>query len=164
VQHLGDGVVDGRERPCLVDPWPALLLSGGRREFTEDDEAVLLALGAAAGVAVDNARLYQAARRSQRWMQASAEVTTALLSGAKPGEVLARITSQARDLSDADLAVLALPDDEGRCLTVAYADGDGAQAVRLSVYEDRDRIARDLHDLVIQRLYATGCHCRERRR
>ena len=29
-------------------------------------------------------------------------------------------------------------------------------AERLSLYEDRDRIARDLHDLVIQRLYATG--------
>ena len=230
----------------------------GGGEFTEDDEAVLLALGAAAGVAVENARLYQAARRSQRWMQASAEVTTALLSGTEPGEVLARITSQARDLSEADIAMLALPDDEGRRLTVAYADGDGAEAVRglvlpaaqslsgqvlatgdpvtsvdfadderaaaamraaisyvgpavvfplgapgsrrgvltmgrrhgrapfpaaeasfaasfaaqagvalelaasraeaerLSVYQDRDRIARDLHDLVIQRLYATG--------
>ncbi len=40
---------------------------------------------------------------------------------------------------------------------------------RLAVYEDRDRIARDLHDLVIQRLFATGmtlqgtlrsCRCR----
>ena len=230
----------------------------GGGEFTEDDEAVLLALGAAAGVAVENARLYEATRRSQRWIQASAEVTTALLSGTEPDEVLARITSQARELSDADLAVLALPDEEGRRLTIAYADGDAAQAVRglvlpvgqslsgqvlssgesvisadfaaderaaavaraamshigpavvfplgahggrrgvltigrrhgrapfqaaeasfaasfaaqaavalelaatraeaerLSVYQDRDRIARDLHDLVIQRLYATG--------
>jgi signal transduction histidine kinase len=31
-----------------------------------------------------------------------------------------------------------------------------AEAERVSVYRDRDRIARDLHDLVIQRLYATG--------
>ena len=31
-----------------------------------------------------------------------------------------------------------------------------AEAERLSVFQDRDRIARDLHDLVIQRLYATG--------
>ena len=230
----------------------------GGGEFTEDDEAVLVALGAAAGVAVENARLYQAARRSQRWMQASAEVTTALLSGKEPDEVLARITSQARELSDADLAVLALPGEDGGFLTVTYADGDGAPAVhglalptgqslsgyvlvtgdavtsvnfaaderaaeaaraamshvgpavvfplgapgrrrgvltigrrhggepfpqaeaafaasfaaqagvalelaasraeaeRLSVYEDRGRIARDLHDLVIQQLYATG--------
>jgi len=230
----------------------------GGGEFTEDDEAVLVALGAAAGVAVENARLYEAARRQQRWIQASAEVTTRLLSGSKPAEALADITRKALDLSGADLAVLALPDEEGRRLTIAYAEGDGgdaarglvlpagqslsgrvlasgepvtsadfaaderaaaaargamsqigpaivfplgvpgnvrgvltagrrhgappfppaqvdvvasfaaqagvalelaasrAEAHRLSLYEDRDRIARDLHDLVIQRLYATG--------
>ena len=230
----------------------------GGGDFTEDDEAVLVALGAAAAVAVENSRLYEAARRQQRWIQASAEVTTRLLSGSEPGEVLAGITRQARELSGADLAVLALPDEEGRRLTITYADGDGADATRglvlpageslsgrvlstgepltaadfaaderaskaargamsqigpavvfplgargnvrgvltvgrrhgalpfpqaqadvvasfaaqagvalelaasraeaerLSVYQDRDRIARDLHDLVIQRLYATG--------
>ena len=230
----------------------------GGGEFTEDDEAVLVALGAAAGVAVENARLYEAARRQQRWIQASAEVTTKLLSGSGAAEVLADITRQALELSGADLAVLALPDDEGRRLTITYAEGDGADVTRglvlpagqslsgrvlatgepltcddfaaderaataargamsqigpavvfplgppgnvrgvltvgrlhgaasfpaaqadvvasfaaqagvalelaasrddaelLSLYEDRDRIARDLHDLVIQRLYATG--------
>jgi signal transduction histidine kinase len=227
-------------------------------EFTEDDEAVLVALGAAAAVAVENARLYEAARRQQRWIEASAEVTTRLLSGSAPGEVLADVTRRARELSGADLAVLAQPDEEGRRLTITYADGDGgdaarglvlpagqslsglvlatgeavtsadfaaderasqaargamsqigpavlfplgvpgnvrgvltvgrrhgaapfpqtqadvvasfaaqagvalelaasrAEAERVSLYEDRDRIARDLHDLVIQRLYATG--------
>jgi signal transduction histidine kinase len=227
-------------------------------EFTEDDEAVLVALGAAAAVAVENARLYEAARRQQRWIEASAEVTTRLLSGSAPGEVLADITRRARELSGADLAVLAQPDEEDRRLTITYADGDGgdaarglvlpvgqslsgrvlasgeavtsadfaaderasyaargamsqigpavvfplgapgnvrgvltvgrrhgalpfpqaqadvvasfaaqagvalelaasrAEAERVSLYEDRDRIARDLHDLVIQRLYATG--------
>ena len=63
-----------------------LYLTGkqGGGEFTEDDEAVLVALGSAAGVAIENARLYEAARRQQRWMQANAEVATALLSGADP--------------------------------------------------------------------------------
>ena len=73
---------------------------------------MLVALGAAAGVAIENARLYDAARRQQRWIQASAEVTTKLLSGSEPGEVLADITRQALQLSGADLAVLARPDEE----------------------------------------------------
>ena len=35
---------------------------------------------------------------------------------------------------------------------------------RLAVFEDRDRIARDLHDLVIQRLFATGMMLESARR
>jgi GAF domain-containing protein len=99
-------------------------------EFTEEDEAVLVALGAAAGVAVENARLYEAARRNQRWIQASAEVTTALLSGTEPGEVLASITRLALELSTADIALLALPGEDVRRLTYAYAEGDRAADVR----------------------------------
>ena len=99
-------------------------------EFTEDDEAVLVALGAVAGVAVENAWLYEAARRQQRWIQASAEVTTRLLSGSEPAEVLAHVTRQVLELSGADLAVLALADEEGRRLMITYAEGDGAEATR----------------------------------
>ena len=53
----------------------------GGGDFTEDDEAVLTALGAAAGVAVENARLYEEARRQQSWLRASSELTISLLSG-----------------------------------------------------------------------------------
>jgi signal transduction histidine kinase len=230
----------------------------GGGEFTEDDEAVLTALGAAAGVAVENARLYEEATRQQRWLRASSELTIALLSGAAPAAVLGDLTRQVLELSGADLVTLALPAEDGRRLTLEYAEGDGAADARglvvpagkslsgqvlatgepvtvenfatdprtadvtrlpmghlgpaalfplgtpgnvrgvltvgraqgrpplaagavsvvaafaaqaaialeladrradaehLSVFEDRDRIARDLHDLVIQRLYATG--------
>ena len=68
----------------------------GGVDFTEQDESIVIALAAAAGVAIENARLYEEA-------------------------------AKARD------------DQE-----------------RLAVYEDRDRIGRDLHDLVIQRLFAVG--------
>ncbi len=40
-------------------------------------------------------------------------------------------------------------------VTLTLAEARGEQQ-RLAVFEDRDRIARDLHDLVIQRLFATG--------
>ncbi|MEV5509137.1 sensor histidine kinase [Streptomyces orinoci] len=44
-------------------------------------------------------------------------------------------------------------DQAALALVLAEAQRDRE---RLAVYEDRDRIARDLHDLVIQRLFATG--------
>src|SRR6516165_10057001 len=103
-------------------------LGGG--EFTEDDEAVVTALGAAAGVAVENARLYEEAKRQQRWLRASSELTIALLSGASPARVLGELTRQALELSSADLVVLALPDEDGRNLTIEYAEGDGAAEAR----------------------------------
>ncbi|MFJ9242713.1 GAF domain-containing protein [Streptomyces sp. NPDC101776] len=40
-------------------------------------------------------------------------------------------------------------------LALVLADAQHGRE-RLAVYEDRDRIARDLHDLVVQRLFATG--------
>ncbi len=229
----------------------------GGGSFDEDDEAVLVALAAAAGVAVENARLYDEAQRQQRWLRASGEVTSRLLSGTDPDDVLSLIAELARDLAGADVVVLALPDEDKKRLVIEYATGERAdearglvlptgeslsghvlatgepvsvpdfcqdertsvaarealeigpavlvplgtprnvrgvltagrapgrqpfaaaaaemiatfavqaavavelaehrrEAERLSVFEDRDRIARDLHDLVIQRLYATG--------
>jgi len=229
----------------------------GGGQFDEEDEAVLVALAAAAGVAIENARLYDEARRQQRWLSASAEVTRALLSGADLSDALALITAKSLEMSGADLVVLALPTADQTRLHIEHAAGAGAeealglvlpvassasgyvlstgellsvddfshdervarvarehmdlgpaiivplgtannvrgvltagrhpgamplapaaadmlvtfatqagialeladhrrQAERVAVFEDRDRIARDLHDLVIQRLYATG--------
>ncbi|HEY0718968.1 MAG TPA: GAF domain-containing protein [Streptosporangiaceae bacterium] len=230
----------------------------GGGQFTKDDHGVLTALGAAAGIAIENARLYDEARHQQRWLQASGEVTTSLLSGTDPRHVLSAVTVKVHELSGADLVLLGIPEDDGRSVTITSAEGDGADRVRglvlpadgslagqvlltghpvtvpdfpahpraaaaargpmghlgqmmifpigapgnvrgvlsvgrrrgaaaltpatadliasfaaqagvalelaarrsdaerLSLYEDRDRIARDLHDLVIQRLYATG--------
>jgi signal transduction histidine kinase len=229
----------------------------GGGEFDEEDEAVLVALGAAAGVAIGNARLYEEARRQQRWLRASGDVTQRLLSGAATDEVLALVMGEALEISGADLVVLALPVANRTQLVIEHAAGEGAEeaiglvlpvdgsasgivldsgkplslddfgtdartapaarehlhlgpavvvplgapgnvrgiltagrhpgsmplappavemltsfaaqagvglelaehrrdAERFAVFEDRDRIARDLHDLVIQRLYATG--------
>jgi two-component system, NarL family, sensor histidine kinase DevS len=225
--------------------------------FDEEDETLLVALAAAAGVAIDNARLYEESRRQERWLRATAEVTRELLSGVQSAQVLTLVTQQALEMSGADLVALAVPTADGKRLVNTHAAGEGAgealglvlpaaeslsgqvlatgetvmledfrsddrvhltarehmplgraillplgapgnvrgvltvgrdpgsmpfpqQAVdmvttfaaqagialelaehrqdseRLAVLQDRDRIARDLHDLVIQRLYATG--------
>ena len=54
----------------------------GGAEFTAADEVVVEALAAAAGIAVQNADLYEQARLRQRWLEASAEIRAELLSGA----------------------------------------------------------------------------------
>lgn len=223
----------------------------GGTPFDEEDEAVVLALAAAAGVAIENARLYDSARRREGWLRASADISTRLLAGAEPEEVLHLVASRAREITGATTSFVALPSAPGRLL-VEVADGAEADALagtvldvdrtpcgqvlrdgtpvllageaasaalgpqqvgsallvplgtagaargvlslttplghppvtavaveelttfaaqatvalevaerrrdaeRLVVFEDRDRIARDLHDLVIQRLFATG--------
>jgi signal transduction histidine kinase len=79
--------------------------------FTEDDEVVLQALAGAAGIAIDNARLYEATHRRQRWLEASAEVTTALLAGSESDDLLLLIANRALELTDADYTLLALPEN-----------------------------------------------------
>ncbi|WP_329126336.1 sensor histidine kinase [Streptomyces sp. NBC_01465] len=229
----------------------------GGAQFDAEDEAVLSTLAVAAGVAIDNARLYAEAQVRGRWLAAGAELTSGLLSGAPETTVLELMLDRARAITSADLGVVDLltPDTQelrgvlalgegaavhrgmrmpregtltgsalvagqlivtadvatdprvtyrperwkglGPALAVPLSTRDGARGVLLlaraagrtpftpeeiaplpgfagqaalaleladrrkaaeqvSVLEDRDRIARDLHDLAIQRLFATG--------
>ncbi|MGW4439776.1 sensor histidine kinase [Streptomyces sp. NPDC004596] len=99
-------------------------------EFDTDDEAVLRTLAAAAGVAIDNARLYEDAQRRQRWLAASNELTRSLLSGAEPGEVLESFTGKVREVAGADLVTLAVPVGDRGELVIEAASGTGAEKVR----------------------------------
>ncbi|MFB8122519.1 GAF domain-containing protein [Streptomyces bacillaris] len=234
-------------------------------DFDAEDESVITTLAVAAGVAIDNARLYESSQRQHRWLRAGAEVTNHLLSGDARQDVLELVARRAGEITGARLAEVSTPvpgtDNLVVELSVAAAgkspgDGDGgtdglqglvvpadgtlagaasaadthvvsaclgkdprfrtdphlpagpgpAVAVRLgapgaavlllvravgepaftepelepllafagqtalalelavrrrdaehvALLEDRDRIARDLHDLAIQRLFATG--------
>ena len=233
----------------------------GGADFTEDDERTVTALAAAAGVVIDNARLYADTEQRRRWHEVTAEITQLMLGEFDPEQALQLIAQRSREVSGArSAAVLLAEDDElvvravdgppefhrflgrrlpadlpvlGRRADRRRAGGDrgpgpaaegrrpadrrsrgredsgarrwrrcrpaapapavccrrrgarhrslgvteGADLVRmfagqatlaleraqaqrdrdmLAVLEDRDRIARDLHDLVIQRLFATG--------
>ncbi|GAB3981041.1 two-component system sensor histidine kinase [Actinoallomurus acanthiterrae] len=100
----------------------------GGGEFDEDDESVVAALATAAGVAIENARLYQEARRRERWLQASAEVSTALLSGTEFRDVIELVAASAREICDGDMGVVALVD--GTDLVVETVAGGHAEEVR----------------------------------
>ncbi|MCW2888421.1 MAG: sensor signal transduction histidine kinase [Streptosporangiaceae bacterium] len=99
-------------------------------EFDEEDEVVIAALATAAGVAIENARLYQEACRRERWLQASAEISTALLSGTSPEDVVGLVARRAREICDADLATVALVRPGTRELRLSAADGAHAGALR----------------------------------
>jgi signal transduction histidine kinase len=99
----------------------------GGGEFDEEDEAIVVALATAAGVAVENARLYEETRRREAWLEASTEITTRLLSGAAPQEVLSLMAARAHQMTDADLVQILLPDPDGKSLHVEYAEGDSGE-------------------------------------
>ncbi|WP_030844770.1 GAF domain-containing protein, partial [Streptomyces hygroscopicus] len=99
----------------------------GAAQFDADDEAVLRTLAAAAGVAIDNARLYEDARRRQRWLAASNELTRSLLSGTDPAVVLESFTSTVREMAGADLVTLAIPVGDGSELVIEAASGTYAE-------------------------------------
>ncbi|WP_043676160.1 sensor histidine kinase [Streptomyces xylophagus] len=225
----------------------------GGNPFNDYDVNMVRVLATEAGIAIGNARLYEAAQQRERWIDGSVAVTTALLSGGDAEEALQVVAERARRLSGSAAGIVLLPAAEGGMEIVAVAseqlsdqlgrvvppdseivarllDGQpvfvadaatdprmlsalaraygpimalplqsggrvlgalvtprargerpfteaertlavqfASQAAlalmmaeaqrdreRLAVYEDRDRIARDLHDLVIQRLFATG--------
>jgi len=231
----------------------------GGEDFTAEDEEIVLALAAAAGVAVENARLYEETTRRASWLRATAEITTLLTGSVSSDHALLAVADRAREvagaavtwiatgpdaarlrvvavsgieLSDAEVDALPLEHsltrsvaERGRAVSIAdvrrepgaipVRDLPGRQALgpavivpmgpaagvvgalaiawhaedatrrevpdtempasfaeqaalalqvararedrqRVAVLEDRDRIGRDLHDLVIQRLFAVG--------
>ncbi|MFC0527662.1 GAF domain-containing sensor histidine kinase [Phytohabitans kaempferiae] len=225
----------------------------GAAEFTEDDEEIAVALAAAAGVAIENARLFATAHRRERWLAATAEITNVLLGQVDRTSALQLVARRAREVAEAQLVLVLLADEDAGQLTVEVVDGSApglagttvpladtafGQAVsdagymviddlgkagawstpistgpalitplaaadalhgvlvvahpagassrpedipmlrtfagqaalaleraraqdereQILVLEDRERIARDLHDVVIQRLFATGLH------
>ncbi|MBO8185584.1 GAF domain-containing sensor histidine kinase [Streptomyces spirodelae] len=101
---------------------------GGAR-FDADDEAVVTTLAVAAGVAVDNARLYAESRRREQWLEALGEITRLLLSGATSNEVLRLIAQRALEVAQSDTSCVMLPDTEGdaEALRVVVAVGDLAE-------------------------------------
>nr|WP_157109576.1 GAF domain-containing sensor histidine kinase [Rhodococcus sp. WMMA185] len=80
-------------------------------QFTEDDEVILRALAAAAGIAIENARMFEESRTRQSWLEATREITTELLAGSDMAEVLQVIADDVLSLAGADSAILAVPDD-----------------------------------------------------
>ncbi|MFG1868359.1 sensor histidine kinase [Micromonospora arborensis] len=100
----------------------------GGAQFTEDDEEIVVALAAAAGVAIENARLYALAHRRERWLAATAEITTVLLGEVRRADALALVARRAREVSEAELALMLLYDADAEQFTVEVVDGADERA------------------------------------
>jgi signal transduction histidine kinase len=115
----------------------------GAAEFTDDDEQIVVALAAAAGVAIDKARLYALAQRRHRWLTAATEITELLVGRVRRGEALELIARRAREVASADLVLILLHDEDSGTLTVEVDTGEGAAGASFSVAETGVRQALD---------------------
>src|SRR3954451_14276888 len=96
-------------------------------EFTAEDEAVLTALAGAAGIAIDNARLYEESEERRRWATALSDVRASLLDPDPAEDALALIADRVAALTGAEAAwIMVGPDDDG-CYEVRVQVGSGLQ-------------------------------------
>jgi signal transduction histidine kinase len=94
----------------------------GGAEFTDDDEQIVVALAAAAGVAIENARLYLIGQRRQRWLTAASEITELLVGHVRRTAALELIARRVREVAEAELVLLLVHDEETGVLTIEAAD------------------------------------------
>jgi signal transduction histidine kinase len=80
----------------------------GGGPFTDDDEVLVEALAAAAGIAIDNARLYRQAQMRQAWIESTRDIATRMLAGDDPADVLGQMAAEVLKLVQADGAFIAL--------------------------------------------------------
>jgi signal transduction histidine kinase len=96
----------------------------GRTIEREGNETLL------AGVAIDNARLYEQSRERLAWIEATRDIATELLGGDEPARVFQLIADSALRLTQADAALVAVPhnnephDTEPHDTEIAASDVD----------------------------------------
>jgi signal transduction histidine kinase len=95
--------------------------------FDADDERALVILAAQAGVAVENAHLYEELEARVQRLDALHAIGTAIVRGDDPDLVTGLVARQARALLGADLASVAVPTQGCEQLEVRTADGTGAE-------------------------------------
>jgi len=101
------------------------------RPFSAEDEELVLALAATAGIAIENARLYAEARQRQDWLAAAADISRSLLTPSSDKKaVLQRVADTVARLAEADVAAVVLPTDDPETLEISVVAGRDAQHLR----------------------------------
>jgi signal transduction histidine kinase len=103
------------------------LTNPARGTFSAEDEELIGALAATAGIAIENARLFDETRRRERWSVALADVSSALLSG--DADSLPVVVEHVATLVDADLVSVVVAGEDPGTLYVAAARGVASESV-----------------------------------
>src|SRR5919198_1391117 len=85
----------------------------GEEDFSEDDEELVTLLAAQAAVAVENARLYESATAWSRQLESLNEIGNALVGELELSPLLDLVARRLRELIDARLVAIAVPDGDG---------------------------------------------------
>ncbi|SEC22592.1 GAF domain-containing sensor histidine kinase [Streptomyces melanosporofaciens] len=102
------------------------LCLAGKRDggpFTESDRHLVEVLATEAGIAIGHTRVQGATRQRERWIEGSVAVTQALLSGGA-GEGPAVVAEKVRELADAVVGIVLLPEEGEGGLKVAAVAAD----------------------------------------
>ena len=112
------------------------------RPFSAEDEELVLALAATAGIAIENARLYDDGRRRQDWLAAAGEISRSLLTPSNDKTVvLQRIADTVARLAEADVAAVVLPsDDDPDSLEICVVAGRDTEGLRSLRYPRADTL------------------------
>jgi signal transduction histidine kinase len=94
--------------------------------FSADDEELAQALAATAGIAIENARLFDDSAYRERWSSALADTARRLMRDDEEEEHLGVIVEQVLDLADADLVSIGRITGSGTEIEVSRASGTGA--------------------------------------
>jgi signal transduction histidine kinase len=99
--------------------------------FTAEDEELVSMLSSQAAVAVENARLYEAATRWSRQLESLNEIANALVSETDLGRTLDLVAARLRELVRARIVLIALPAHEGALVVRALDGAEGLVGRRL---------------------------------
>jgi signal transduction histidine kinase len=100
-------------------------------EFTEDDEELVQLLAAQAAVAIENTRLYETSTRWLHHLESLNEIGGALAGELELEPLLGLVARRLRDLVQARMVLIALPEPGTDRLRIAAADGEGTDAYGL---------------------------------
>ena len=116
----------------------------GGEEFTDQDQELVQLLAAQAAVAIENARLYESATRWGDELRSLAEVGNALATEIELPRLLELIVTRLRELIDARLVFIAMPQADGEMLVETITGDNAERYVGMKLDPTRSKSSRVL--------------------